>query len=299
MNRWLRRGLWAAATMSALVAAAFGAGLALAHQKLNRHVAVPALTLALGVEGDDAGARERGRYLFVSRGCADCHGTDGAGRRFIDSSAVKASAPNISPGSGSVVAGYTQTDWVRTLRHGVKPDGRPLMIMPSEDYNRFTDADVAALVAYVRALPPVAGSAANIDLAAPVRVMYGFGVVRDAAEKIDHGAPPSTPVAEAVSAEHGRYVANMCIGCHGERLLGGKIPGGPPDWPAAARLAPGAGSAMDRYTDAASLRAMFSSGRRPDGVALKVMPFGSLRELSELDVQALYLYLKSLPAGGA
>ena len=58
-------------------------------------------------------------------------------------------APNISPGPGSVVAKYTPADWERSLRHGVKPDGRPLMIMPSEDYNRLTDADLGALVAYV------------------------------------------------------------------------------------------------------------------------------------------------------
>jgi len=31
------------------------------------------------------------------------------------------------------------------------------MIMPCEDYNRFTDADVAAVVAYVRSLPAAQG----------------------------------------------------------------------------------------------------------------------------------------------
>jgi hypothetical protein len=35
------------------------------------------------------------------------------------------------------------------------------------------------------------------------------------------------------TAEHGKYVAKMCIGCHGLGLAGGKIPGAPPQWPAA------------------------------------------------------------------
>ena len=58
--------------------------------------------------------------------------------------------------------------------------------MPSEDYNRFTDDDLAALVAYVRQLPPAAGGGPVLDLPLPVRVLYGFGLIHDAADKIDH-----------------------------------------------------------------------------------------------------------------
>ena len=76
------------------------------------------------------------------------HGVDGAGKDVVnDGKGMHVHAPNISPGPGNVVANYSVTDWVRTLRHGVKPDGRPAVVMPSEDYNRFTDADLTALVA--------------------------------------------------------------------------------------------------------------------------------------------------------
>jgi mono/diheme cytochrome c family protein len=170
-----------------------------------------------------------------------------------------------------VTAAYRPVDWVRAIRHGVHPLGRPLMIMPSEDYNRFTDGDLAALVAYIRAMPPAQGGAAVIELPLPVRALYGYGLILDAAAKIDHSLPPAAPVPEGVSVAHGAYVANMCIGCHGAKLAGGKIPGGPPDWPPAARLAPGEGSVMARYPDAESLRA-----------------------ISDTDARALHLYLKSL-----
>ena len=69
-------------------------------------------------------------------------------------------APNISPGAGNVVSGYRGEDWVRTIRHGVKPNGQPAFIMPSEDYNRLTDTDFGALIAYMRQLPPASDAKA-------------------------------------------------------------------------------------------------------------------------------------------
>ncbi|UUZ50087.1 hypothetical protein LP420_08770 [Massilia sp. B-10] len=73
-------------------------------------------------------------------------------------------SPNITAGANSATAGYRDIDWVRTLRHGVKPDGRPVMIMPSEDYNRLTDNDLASIIGYVRQMPSAPGRAAQIIL---------------------------------------------------------------------------------------------------------------------------------------
>jgi len=243
----------------------------------------------------DEAALARGKYLFASRGCGDCHGANGAGHVFIDDPAggLRVRSPNITP--GGVAGGYSEADWVRVIRHGVRKDGHAVLIMPSEDYNRLTDADVAALIAYLRSLPSMPGGAAEFNVPLPLKALYGFGVIKDAAEKIDHGLPPAQAVAEAVSPEHGKYVANMCLGCHGEHLSGGKIAGGPPDWPPAANLTPGEGSIMPVYDTPEKFKAMFRSGKRPNGTSVAVMPFGSLRALNDTDVEALYLYLKTLP----
>lgn len=195
MKRWIK---WTAGGLGLavlLVAGAAVLGMQLAERKRMRQVSVPVQPVAYAT---DAQALERGKYLFQSRGCVDCHGANGGGRDFVnDGKGTHIAGPNITP--GGVVAGYKPEDWVRTIRHGVKPDGRPALIMPSEDYNRFTNEDLAALVAYVRNLPPQNPRAAVIELPMPVLVLYGFGAIPDAAQRIDHSLPPSTPVAAAVT----------------------------------------------------------------------------------------------------
>ena len=79
-------------------------------------------------------------------------------------------------------------------------------------------------------------------------------------------------------------------------VAGGKIPGAPPDWPAAANLTSGDGSGMSPYTSATAFGTMMRTGRRPDGTQVSsVMPFGALKHLSDTDVGALYAYLRTLP----
>jgi len=293
MNRWIRRTALALAGIAAFGAAGLAAGAWLGERKLQRHVDVPARDVALPADGV---ALDRGRYLFESRGCTECHGADGAGHVVIDDGGFYVKAPNITSAPGSVVARYTTADWVRTIRHGVKPDGHPLIVMPSDDYAGLTDADAGALVAYVRTLPPAPGEGAVIRIPPLVRALYAAGAIRDAAEKIDHTRAPAQAAAHDGSAQHGAYVAGMCQGCHGEHFSGGKIPGAPPAWPAAANLTPGAGSALAKYADERQFVAMLRSGKRPDGSAVSpVMPFPSLARIDDADAAALYTYLRTLP----
>lgn len=299
MNKWVQRTSMLLAALAVGAVATVLVGKALGERKMQRVINVTPAPVAMR-----SGAQwlEQGRYLYATRGCADCHGANGGGGEVINSGAMLIVAPNITAGANSATANYGAIDWVRTLRHGVKPNGRPVMIMPSEDYNRLTDDDLAAIIGYVAQLPPTPGRTGLIQLPVAVKVMYAFGAVRDAAEIIDHTLAPEQPVKAAVSIDHGAYVAHSCVGCHGERLSGGRIPGSPPEWPATANLTPGAGSAMQRYPDADSFLRMLRSGRRPDGSAIStVMPFGSLSKMNEVDVRALHAYLQTLPplpAGG-
>jgi mono/diheme cytochrome c family protein len=294
MNKWIKRGAIAVAVMVVALGGLVATGLMLGEQRAVRRVDVPAPVVAYRT---DAAALERGRYLYSSRGCVDCHGANGGGATLVDDGkGLKLAGPNLTAGSARM-ASYQPVDWVRSIRHGVGTDGRPLRLMPSEDYNRLTDDDLASIVAHVRQLAPLPGQErGTVQLPLPGRVMYGFGGIPEAVTKINHSLPPSQPVAEVVSTEHGRYVAQMCLGCHGERLLGGKIAGAPPGWPAAARLAPGDGSAMPAYKDADAFVAMMRSGKRADGSDIAVMPFGSIRTMNDTDLRALHLFLTQLKA---
>ena len=159
MRKWIARSAVALTVLASGAGAAFMVLADAGDRKLARHVEVAVTAVPFR---SDAASVERGGYLFRSRGCGDCHGADGAGRVVIDDGkGMLVRSPDITPAANGVVANYTPADWVRTIRHGVKPDGRPVMIMPSEEYNRLVDADVAAIVAYVRQLPPSTGAKAR------------------------------------------------------------------------------------------------------------------------------------------
>ncbi|HEY0942455.1 MAG TPA: c-type cytochrome [Steroidobacter sp.] len=269
-----------------------GAAMVLSERKMNRVLDVqvaPADFASLDAN------MQRGEYLFLTRGCSECHGAGGEGRLMIEdpASGFYVYTPNITRGGGGAAAMYTDTDWVALLRHGLKPARTPVFIMPSEDYAQMADDDVASLVAYIRSLPAAPERKAEIRIPLMVKALYAFDVSTDAAEKIDHTKAAPVRVPED-SHSQGAYVAKTCTGCHGEGLAGGKIPGSPPTWPAAANLTSAADGAMNRYASVEQFREMMRTGKRADGTPIAVMPFESLRLMSDAELDALFGFLKTL-----
>ena len=291
MKKTLRFSLYAAGALLLLVAVAVAGLLVNSHRLLDRQLP---LTVAAVPYASGAAALARGEHLFKSRDCAGCHGDGGEGHVFIDDPiGLKVRSANLTRGEGSAVRSYTEADWVRAIRHGVKPDGRPVFIMPSENYNRLTDADLAALVAYIRSLPPQDAGPASFQLPLVVRLAHGAGQIPMAADKIDHGLPPQVPLPDGDAIKLGLYVAQTCIGCHGAKLQGGPIPGAPPSWPAAANLV-SANGALARYADAQAFATVVRSGTRPDGSQVSThMPKNP--HFSDAELAALFAYLKASP----
>lgn len=269
-----------------------GAAALLSERKMNRVLDVTVAPIDLAAHQPSV---ERGEYLFLTRGCSECHGAKGEGRLLIDdkSSGFYVYTPNITRGGGGAAAAYSDTDWIALLRHGLKPSRNPVFVMPSEDYAQMADEDVAALVTYIRSLPPSEERKVEFRIPLLLKALYAFGVSTDAAEKIDHTKPAPTRVPED-SHSQGEYIAKTCAGCHGAGLAGGKIPGAPPAWPAAANLTSAADSAMKRYGSAEQFRQMMRSGKRADGTSIAVMPFESLRAMSDTELDAVFGFLKTL-----
>jgi mono/diheme cytochrome c family protein len=243
----------------------------------------------------DSAVLARGKHLAEARlGCADCHTADLGGQVFIDSPVFgRFVAPNLTRGTGGIAASYTDADWVRSVRHGVAPDGRALMIMPSQEFSRLSRADLVAVISYVRSVPAVDRTVPQSAPGPIARAMVVLDGNAIPASVIDHSAPFAAAPVEEVSVEYGAYLAGTsgCRGCHGPDLGGAKShePGGVPP-----KNLTSAG-ALGGWSEADFLRAM-REGKRPDGTAIDpAMPWRSMGRMSELELKAIFSYLKSLP----
>lgn len=240
----------------------------------------------------DAAALERGRHLADEvTGCGNCHGPDYGGRMFLDPGPIvgRLAAPNLTRGRGSVIAAYTDADWIRAVRHGISPHGRPLVLMPSGDFARLTADDLGAIIAYVKTRAPV-------DREWPAPTLGPIGRVMVLANSpmllpvrgIDHHAPIPT-AAPAGSLAKGDQLASIsgCRGCHNADLTGG---GGPP--PGGANLTPTGIGAWSEADFARTLR----TGRTPDGRDLD--PIMPRFNLTDEELHDLWSYLRTVPAKG-
>lgn len=111
----------------------------------------------------------RGKYLVSVAGCNDCH-TPGYffgkpdNSRFLGGSEVGFEipgagifhGPNLTPDKETGLGSWSDAQIVTALTTGKRPDGRELAgVMPWRAFANFTQADLGAIVAYLRTLPPV------------------------------------------------------------------------------------------------------------------------------------------------
>jgi cytochrome c553 len=254
----------------------------------------PAPVTALDIPRDPESIA-RGAHLVQAVGtCTLCHGDDLGGGVYADEGAIgRIVGPNLTRGRGGIGADFDVRDWVRAIRYGVRRDGASLIVMPSEVYTYFSDVDLGAIIAYLRQVPPVDRELPRSHFGWLGRVLFAFGRLNLlVAPKTHHpGGGSSAPAAP--TAEYGRYLANVsgCHGCHGFGLSGGRV-AGPPDLPLASNLT---SAGLGSWTGADFVRAM-REGRRPDGTMLdSFMPWRSFQTMSDMELAALWLYLRSVP----
>lgn len=249
----------------------------------------------------DGESIERGKHLADAvAGCTSCHGANLEGDLFFDEPGIAiVHTPNLTSGSGGVGREYTDVDWVRAIRHGVRPDGEGLIIMPSKDFFNLSDADLGAIIAFVKSVPPTDHESPPPYLEPLGRLLIGagqFGEVMTARE-IDHtGGFPTAPE-RGVTAEYGKYLVDVagCDGCHGPDLAGGSSGNAPPGSPPPLNLTPG--GEMGGWTDAHFVSTM-RTGINPGGYELdsEFMPWEVFGKMTDDELGAVFRYLQSLPA---
>jgi cytochrome c553 len=253
----------------------------------------PALTLPT-----DAEAIVRGEHIAITRGCSACHEKDfGGGVVFEMPPIGRMAAPNLTSGKGGVTSGFTPRDWERAIRHGVKPDGHALLFMPTRDFAGLTDANTADLIAYALQRPAVDRDDAPSFVGPVGRTLFALGILPMLeARLVDHHAAHLARIETTASADYGRYLAQSCTGCHGEHFSGGPIPGTPPDFPKPANITPDATTGIGAWTKDDFYR-VFREGKKPNGTALDpFMPWQSLGKFTDTELDALWAYLRTVPA---
>lgn len=240
-------------------------------------------------------AKARGKHLVDSRvSCNACHGADFGGHAVVDVPIVgRWVAPNITTGEGSVTRGYTASDWDRAVRHGLRRDGRSSS-MPAIDFINLSDRELSDIVAYIQSQPPVDKDAGPVKFGPVFTFMIATDSGAFSASGIDHEkAHAVEPPDPAPTPQYGEHLMQVCRGCHGDRLSGGKLQGDP-HMPIVANLTPHATGLID-WNEADFIRAM-REGKRRDGTAIsEFMPWKAYARMGDTELRAMYAYLRTVP----
>jgi mono/diheme cytochrome c family protein len=263
-----------------LLVMALAAGLAvvglyvLAGMRLDERVAAPAESVSVP---SDFSALQRGQHLAsaVAR-CVQCHGPNLAGSVLSDSARVgRIVAPNLTRGSGGIGAARSDADLGRAIRHGLDPQGRPLLSMPSDDYSGMGDADLGAIVAYIRSVPPVESRLPPSDIRPVGRILFALGrLPLLPSSNIDQFATRPPAPQPGVTPAYGAYLSRIagCASCHG----------------------PGFSTS---FAEADFLRVM-RTGTLPDGsIVATAMPWQYFAQMTDDELRAIWTFLTASTQG--
>jgi hypothetical protein len=256
----------------------------------------------------------RGRYLATAvSGCSYCHsehewskrempilpGREGVGEvvPFLDLPG-RVVAPNLTPDPETGAGTWTDDQLARAIREGIGHDGRalfPLMAYPR--YREMSDQDLAAVIVYLRSLPPVHHELPTTEISFPVRYL-----IRNVPQPL--AGPVSSPdPSERVA--WGKYLATIagCEDCHtptiqGQEIAGLKFAGGAvlsaPAWQAAASNLTPDPSGISYYDEALFLEAMHTGYVKARALN-PIMPFAFYGRMTDDDLKAIFAYLRTLP----
>lgn len=216
----------------------------------------------------DGAAIARGEHVAVIWSCTYCHGEDLSGKLVEENSFMGTiPATNLTSGEGGIGELYTDADWVRAIRHGIKPDGRGEIMMGN--YYTMSTQDLGDLIAYLKQITPIDSNLPTMRIGTILPLAPAIGYLVPSAEQIDHNAPrPADPIPGA-TVEYGSYLSAICMGCHSSNL--------------SSKLA---GWSQEDFTR------MMQTGALPNGEQLGTgMPLYS--EMNETELTALWLYFQS------
>lgn len=262
--------------------------------RLNRTYDFPPSDIVLPT---DEASLEFGRHRAESL-CQGCHGEDlsGVNNWFDGGPLGTIDSANLTAGDGGVGKEYTSDeDYLRAIRHGVDPEGKPLFMPAVVSTSNLSDEDLGAIIAYVKTVPPVDHKTNGKNFTALAKILYVLGVLPQMpVETVSHETQVTAPEA-GVSAEYGKYMVdtNDCRLCHGKELNGGPFPD-----PTKKKISPNLtlGGEVAFWTEEQFINTI-RTGETPSGHQLdpEFMPWKDYRLLYDDELKAIFIYLQSLP----
>ncbi len=268
-------------------------GLGQARLKKNYQVSVKPVP----IPGAETSLAE-GKRIFQYRGCEACHAEDLGGKVYLDNPALgQVITPNLTAGQGGIGPLRTDEDLLRAITHGLRPDGTPLLFMPSTEFYYMSGEDLGRVLAYIRSVPPIDNHPSPSALS-----FTGFVVMnltRDItflpAELIPHDESPPPAPQPGITPEYGQYLAISCMVCHGPSYSGGEILGFPPEWPAAPNLTSGKGSRLPVWGEEGFIEIIRTGKKHGRTINPDYMPWKSYRHMTDDELRAVFAFLMSLP----
>lgn len=297
---------WLAVGLAALVTAAAVTLVWPVMNDLAAPAVRPSASPALPAPGQQV---QRGAYLARAGHCAGCHTAPGgaayAGGRGIETPFGTVYASNLTPDVATGLGRWSSDDFWQALHHGRSRDGRLLNpVFPYTNTTLVTREDADALYAFLRSLAPVAQPNRTHALRWPYNTQWALAVWRRLYFR--PGVYAAEP-AQSAAWNRGAYLVRglgHCAACHSPRntlgatasegFEGGLMPG--QGWAAPSLHA--AESAGVQGWPQADVVALLQTGASPrasvQGPMAEVV-YGSTQYLSQADVAAMAVYLRSLP----
>jgi mono/diheme cytochrome c family protein len=270
------------------------------------------LAQAAAADPQDFSQIEKGRYLAVVSDCSSCHTVRGsnppfAGGREIETPFGTIVAPNITPDRETGIGDWSDDEFDAALRKGVRRDGAHLYpAMPYNAYTKMSRGDVQAIRAYLATVPPVKHRVVRKSLPFPYNFRFAMHIWNALyfTEREYEANPKQT-----AEWNRGAFLVDgpaHCGACHtpksflggdktshylqGSRLQGWFAPDitddslrGVGDWSV---------DDLTAYLKTGHNRVSAATGPMAEAVSL------SSSQMRDADLQAIAIYLKSIPGGG-
>lgn len=252
---------------------------------------------------------QRGEYVARLSDCTACHTAEGgqpfAGGYKLNTPFGAILSSNITSDPDTGIGGWSQEQFDRAVRHGVGSHGYLYAAMPYNAYAKLTDQDLADLWAYIRTIPPVKNQVVENQLPFPFNQRWTLAGWNLLFFK-DKVFEPQVNVSDQVN--RGAYLVDgpgHCSSCHtAKNMLGGDtsayLQGGALQGWYAPNLTPDPHTGLGKWSESdivSYLRSGTNKMTASSGPMTEAIE-NSTQYMTDDDLQAIALYLKSLPASG-